>query len=294
MSEAFHTLPLNRIEADPDQPRKIFEPEALRELAASIRQNGLLQPITVRELRPGWYRLVAGERRWRAHQMIDAGTILARVITPTSAADVLVKQIIENDQRQDVTPLEQARSYQDLMDRTGWSVDELARAIGKIAWRITERTALLRIKPEYQALLAGGSLRPSEAFEMSRLSSRGQDALFRAIKTGQCRTFNDLRNASTAIFEAEGQASLLMDAPPPPTDEEKRDINSFETDVRRIAEMLRRGIADNRVTAIRKVRPDRARQLADLMTAMQIDMRRIEAALRASVVQADLLAQAGD
>ena len=108
-------------------------------------------------------------------------------------------QIIENDQRSDVTPLEQARSYQSLMETTGWTVEELAARIGKAPHRITERTALLNLRPEYQALLASGNLKPSEATELVRLSPRGQDTLFNAIRTGACRNYNDLRASSTAL-----------------------------------------------------------------------------------------------
>ena len=98
-----------------------------------------------------------GERRWRAHQINGAATIRAFVKTPKDTTTVRVMQIIENDQRQYVTPLEQAKSYQALMDSTGWTVEELGARIGKAPHRITERTALLDLRPEYQALLASGN-----------------------------------------------------------------------------------------------------------------------------------------
>ncbi len=138
-------IPMDQIEPDPDQPRQIFEPVALRELAASIRADGLLQPIAVRPSTTGRtpYVIAVGERRWRAHQINKARTIRAIVVAPKSTTDLRVMQIIENDQRSDVTPLEQARSYHSLMETTGWTVEELAARIGKAPHRITERTALL-------------------------------------------------------------------------------------------------------------------------------------------------------
>jgi ParB/RepB/Spo0J family partition protein len=287
-------IPMNQIERDPDQPRKVFEPTALRELAASIRADGLLQPIVVRPSTTGRtrYMISVGERRWRAHQINGAATIRAFVTTPKDTTTVRVMQIIENDQRQDVTPLEQARSYQALMDSTGWTVEELGARIGKAPHRITERTALLNLRPEYQALLASGNLKPSEATELVRLSPRGQDTLFDAIRTGGCRNYNDLRASSTALVNAEAQLLLMPDAPPPPTKEDRDLANAFEAHVERVAALLRSGIHENQIVAVRKTNPHRAGTLADLLAVMQTDLRRIEVALREVAIQASFLDQA--
>ena len=158
--------------------------------------------------------------------------------------------VIENDQRQDVTPLEQARSYQALMDSTGWTVEELGARIGKAPHRITERTALLNLRPEYQALLASGNLKPSEATELVRLSPRGQDTLFNAIRTGGCRNDYDLRASATALVNAEAQLLLMPDAPPPPTKEDRDLANAFEAHVERVAALLRSGIHENQIVAV--------------------------------------------
>ncbi len=284
-------IPVDQIEADSDQPRKVFDRTALGELAASIRANGLLQPITVRRhagQKP--YRIVAGERRFRAVTEFNrSATIRAIVIETDDTADVRVKQIIENDQRVDVSPLEQARSYQALMDEMGWTVAELASRIGKAPHRITERTDLLRLQPEYQQLLASGNLTPSQAYEMSRLSPRGQDTLFRAIKAGSCRTYNDLRACATALLDAEAQVSLVPEAAPVSV-EDRRLVRTFESQVGRIADLLRSGIHDNQITALRKVNPHRAAHLADVLAAMQKDLRRIEVALRETAIQQSFLA----
>jgi ParB family chromosome partitioning protein len=291
MSAAVLQIPIEQIHPDPDQPRKVFDETALRELASSIRENGLLQPIRVRQIGPLRYNIVFGERRWRAHKLLKAATVPAMVVEPADNAALRIAQIIENDQRQDVTPLEQARSYQSLMDAEGWTPEQLGQRLGKSAFRISERTSLLRLSAEYQQLLASGNLKPSEAYEMSRLNERGQAALFKAIKAGQCRTFNDLRASANALLEAQAQLSLMDDAgPPPPSDDEKREATAFEAKVEQIAAMLRAGIRDNHVEAVRKVNPNRASHLADLLAAMQADIRRIEVALRQSAVQASLFA----
>ncbi len=283
-------LPMNQITADPDQPRKTFDPKELSELAASIRADGLLQPVTVRQVGPDAYVIVAGERRFRAHGINKAATIRAIVIETKNIADVRIKQIIENDQRADVSPLEQGRSYRDLMDATGWTPVELGARIGKEAWRVTERTNLLKILPEYQQLLASGNLKPSEATELARLGARGQAVLFKSIKTGACKTFNDLRAMATALVNAEAQTSLLGAEAPAPSDDDRRVVNAFESQVERIALMLRTGIKDNDIVAVRKVNPHRSAHLADLFAVMQKDLRRIEVALREAAIQTEFLA----
>lgn len=287
MTDRINELPLERVRPDPDQPRKIFDEAALRELAASIRENGLLQPITVRKAGEG-YVIITGERRYRAHQIAGLQTVRALVIEPKDTSDVRVLQIIENDNRVDVTPLEQARSYLALMDETGWTVDQLAARIGKAPHRVTERTNLLKLRSEYQQLIAAGSLRLSEAQEMSRLSERGQDVLFQAIRTGRCGSYNDLRAMATALVDAEKQTSF-MDPVEPPTEAEKRSVRSFESMVTQVASMLNRSVRDNEIIALRKVNRDRANTLADMFKAMQSDLRRIEVALRQSAIQTDLL-----
>jgi ParB family chromosome partitioning protein len=282
-------LPIGQVQPDPGQPRKRFDQSALRDLAASIRADGLLQPITVREVGRDAYMIVAGERRYRASQLNNAPTIRAIVMEPADSADVRVKQIIENDQRVDVTPLEQGRSYQALMDESGWTVEQLAQRIGKAAFRITERTILLNLDPEHQALLESGNLKPTEAYELARLSRRGQAVLFAAIRTGKCRNNGDLRAMSNALIAAEAQPSFMQDERPAPSKEETQQMTAFEANVEKVAALLRSGINDNQVTAVRKINPHRAGHLADLMAAMQKDLRRIEVALRETAVQASFL-----
>ncbi len=148
------------------------------------------------------------------------------------------------------------------------------------------------LRPDYQALLASGNLKPSEATELVRLSPRGQDTLFNAIRTGGCRSYNDLRASSSALVNAEAQLLLMPDAPPPPTKEDRELANAFEAHVERVAALLRSGIHENQIVAVRKTSPHRAGTLADLLAVMQTDLRRIEVALREVAIQASFLAAA--
>ena len=132
------------IEANPDQPRKHFDDERLRELADSIRDNGLIQPITVTATEtPGRWRLVAGERRLRAHQILERETIYAI----QNGGDPEVLALIENIQREQLDPLEEAEAYAQMIERHGYSQRELGRIVGKKQNTISEALSLSRLSP---------------------------------------------------------------------------------------------------------------------------------------------------
>ena len=112
------TLPLREIEPDKDQPRKSFSDESLAELAASITENGVLQPITVRSAPSGGYKIIAGERRWRAARLAGL-TEVPVVIKDVTESEAMELALIENLQREDLDPVEEAFGYRQLMDRCG-------------------------------------------------------------------------------------------------------------------------------------------------------------------------------
>lgn len=179
-------LPLSAVYPNPEQPRKHFDPTKLAELAASIAENGLLQPIKVRPDGAGRYMVVCGERRWRAHGLAGKSTIKAIVeeMTDDRLAD---EAIIENLQRLDITPLEEARAFQARLDQ-GLSVTELAKRVGVAPVRVQFRVALLRLAPEYQEAFQLGMLDKWQAHYMARLSPGYQRVMFEAIRDGRCRT----------------------------------------------------------------------------------------------------------
>jgi hypothetical protein len=143
---------------------------------------------------------------------------------------------------------------------------------------------------EDQALLASGNLKPSEATELVRLSPCGQDTLCNAVRTGGCRNDRDFRVCSIALVNAEAQLLLMPDAPPPPPTKKDGELaNAFEAHVERVAALLRSGIHENQIVAVRKTSPHRAGTLADLLAVMQTDLRRIEVALREVAIQASFL-----
>lgn len=286
-------LPIAKVRPDPSQPRKLFEPEALAELAASIRENGLIQSITVRADPDGkgWI-IVAGERRYRATLLNAAKTINA-IVVDLDAAAIRVAQIVENTQRKDMTPLEEAHAYQALVDELGGDVDAAAKKLGMQSWRVTERTCLLRLLPEYQSLLTTKQLKPSQAFEMAQLAPKGQQKLFTAIRFNRCPSYNALRAVSLALREEEAQTSIfdIVETPPGPTAEERTAMTRLERKIDMVTGVLSAGFDDGEVVAAKRIDPNRAATYADKLALIQKAIGQMELALRAAAaVHIDLLA----
>ncbi|SIQ14505.1 chromosome segregation DNA-binding protein [Alkalispirochaeta americana] len=163
------TVPLDRIHPNPDQPRKTFRQEALQELAQSIQERGVIQPILAEQREDGDYLIIAGERRWRAARLAGLATIplLPGVF---SLEEKLEIALIENIQRQDLSPLEEAQAYADLMERTGISQDVLARRLGKSRPAIANSLRLLKLPSAVQEKVSAGDLSAGHARTLLSLS----------------------------------------------------------------------------------------------------------------------------
>ena len=157
-------VPLERLEPNPDQPRRTFEPEALEELAASIREKGVIQPLIVRKhpSKPDHYEIVAGERRWRASQIAQLHE-LPVIVRDFSDTEVLEIAIIENIQRAELNPLEEALGYRQLMDRFGHTQERLAEALSKSRSHIANLLRLLQLPDDLQDMLRDGRLTAGHA-----------------------------------------------------------------------------------------------------------------------------------
>ncbi len=281
-------LPIGHVCPNPDQPRKIFDEAKLHELAASIRELGLQQPIKVRKDAPKRYLIVMGERRYRAHLLIGAETIRCDVETAMDDDELAIAAIVENLQRADLSPLEEAHAFQAMIDR-GYTAETLARKLGlQQIWRVTERTNLLKLRPEYQDLLAKNQLTPSQCQEMSRLDPENQDRLFRLIKSGKCSSYNALRAAATGLVEAENQGEMF--SMPTPTAAEVSALSRLERRIEQVGSILQRGFDDNEIVIARKVDPNRAATIAEQLGLMQRHLSQLEKALRATAAQGELIA----
>jgi ParB family transcriptional regulator, chromosome partitioning protein len=159
---------IDHIEPNPEQPRLVFEPEALNELASSIREHGVLQPILVRPLGPNTYQIVAGERRWRASRLAGLETIPALIeeIDDDTALEIA---IIENLQREDLTPLDEAAMYDRMVHEHGYSIRKLADKLGKDKGYLENRLRLADAPPEIRELVSLRKDSLSHAYELMKV-----------------------------------------------------------------------------------------------------------------------------
>ncbi len=158
------TLPIDRLVPNPDQPRRRFDEDALADLAASIRGKGVIQPLVVRASPhdPRMHEIVAGERRWRAAQLAGL-TELPVIVREFDDSEVLEIAIVENVQRADLNPIEEAAGYRQLMDRFGHTQERLAEALGKSRSHIANLLRLLHLPEDVRRLVTEGALSAGHA-----------------------------------------------------------------------------------------------------------------------------------
>lgn len=154
-------VPVERIFPNPDQPRRDFQPEALEDLAASLRQKGVIQPLIVRA-KSGGYEIVAGERRWRAAQIAQLHEVPV-IVRDFDDIEVIEIAIIENIQRADLNSIEEALAYRQLMDRFGHTQEKLAEALSKSRSHIANLLRLLTLPDEVQSMVRTGTLSSGHA-----------------------------------------------------------------------------------------------------------------------------------
>ena len=156
-------LPVDEISPNPQQPRRRFDEERLKELAESIKQNGLLQPVVVTRVPGGGYHLLAGERRWRAARSAGLGTIPAVIREAGTDGEQLALALIENLQREDLTPIEEARAYHQLRVDMGLSQEDVAGRVGKDRSTVANALRLLQLPLGIQEWVDDGSLSAGHA-----------------------------------------------------------------------------------------------------------------------------------
>lgn len=172
-------LKVGEIEPNRDQPRKDFDEKALSELADSISQHGVLQPLLVRPLMGGGYQIVAGERRWRAARMAGVTEVPA-VIRELTDSQVMELALIENLQREDLNPLEEARGYQALMEQYGLTQEEVSKTVGKSRPAVANALRLLNLPEEILNMVEAGTLSAGHARTL--LSFKREQDMLEAAK----------------------------------------------------------------------------------------------------------------
>ena len=160
--EGVVTVKISEIEPNRDQPRKEFDSTALSELADSISQHGVLQPLLLRPMLSGGYRIVAGERRWRAARMAGLSSVPAVIREMTDTEEMLFA-LIENLQREDLSPLEEAKGYRTLIETQGMTQEEVSQTVGKSRPTVTNALRLLNLPEDIQDMLEKGEISAGHA-----------------------------------------------------------------------------------------------------------------------------------
>ena len=216
-------LRLTEIEPNRGQARKVFDPSALEELASSITQHGLIQPLVVRRKPNGFYEIIAGERRWRASKMagLTEVPVIIKEIDDETAA---LLSLIENLQREDLNPVEEANGYKELMDSFGFTQEEAARKVGKSRTAVANLLRILNLPDSILQLVADGALSYGHSRTLLPLLEHyDEEKLF--------ETANNVAESGISVRETEKLVKRLLSEPedvPERSNSEKEYYSSLE------------------------------------------------------------------
>lgn len=274
-------IPLELIRRNPDQPRQNFDQVALEELAASIQQNGLRQPITVRPIprEPAGheFEIVMGERRFRAHLILqEAGETneIRAMVEDMSDMDMHVGAIIENLQRENVSPLEEAVAFQRMIVQFGFTAKDLAKRLGiSQPWRISDRIKLLSLTHDNQDLLRRGVVTQTQAYHMAGLSPNGQTKFLEVVKAGLATTDRACADTAAAILAKEAQTGMEFDEP---RRRVIKSIRSLEESIDRLGGQLMPLFEDGPFSIDGDVNPDDARRSAAKLKLLRQNLHQME------------------
>ena len=222
-------LPISQVESCSSQPRKQFDPGALADLADSIREHGIIQPLTVRKLQSGYYQIIAGERRWRAARMAGLTQVPA-IIIEADDRKAMELAMIENLQREDLNPIEEAEGYQVLMETYSMTQEEAAGRVGKSRSAVANALRLLKLSPSVRAMVEDGRLSGGHARTLLPLPAELQETAAAAILK------NDLSVRQTEALVKKLSAGEKPVTPPSPLA-----VNYAEEAARELGSSLGRG-----------------------------------------------------
>ena len=204
-------LPISKVEPRIDQPREYFDQQALQELADSIAQYGLIQPITVRKLETGYYQIIAGERRWRASRLAGLKEVPVRVIEADDRRTAELA-LVENLQREDLNPIEEAKGYKTLIDEFGLTQEEAAKSVGRSRPSITNALRLLSLSPKVLEMVEKNELSAGHARALISISDDKK----------QLDAAKEVREKGLSVRKTEQLAAKLSKEPLPEKEEDKK------------------------------------------------------------------------
>ena len=184
-SSTINEIPIGQIEANPNQPRREFDPEALQELANSIKELGIITPITLRQVDTNRFQIIAGERRWRASQMAGLRSMPAYIRT-INDENMMEMALVENIQREDLNAVEIALAYQHLLDSTGMTQEKVSERVGKSRAAVTNYMRLLKLPAQVQMALKNHEIEMGHARALLAIESPSQQIkLFKEVQQQQ-------------------------------------------------------------------------------------------------------------
>lgn len=199
-SSSINEISIDKIKANPNQPRRDFDPASLKELADSIAEIGIVQPITLRAMEDGTYQIIAGERRWRASAIAGLQTIPAYIRTADDE-NVMEMALIENIQREDLNSLEIALAYQHLLEQYNLTQERLSERVGKNRTTITNYLRLLKLPAPIQVALQNREIDMGHARALLTLDN----------PTLQIKLFNEIRKEGLSVRKVEEMVKALME-----------------------------------------------------------------------------------
>ena len=227
---AYRLLPIYKVEPNPEQPRHDFDEEELQALSESIAVHGVIQPLTVREMPNGYYQIIAGERRWRAARMANVSDVPA-IVVEADDRKAMELALIENLQRQDLNPVEEALGYQSLIEEYGLTQEEAATRVGKSRPAVANALRLLGLCPEVMELLKTGALSAGHARAVLTLKTEKQ----------QLEAAKKIIALSLSVRQAETLCKN-MGKPPAPKKEPVFEVNYVAECEKNLSKHLGRGV----------------------------------------------------
>ncbi|MDO4934129.1 MAG: ParB/RepB/Spo0J family partition protein, partial [Prevotella sp.] len=197
-SSNLNEIPVTQIEPNPNQPRREFDDEALQELAASIREIGIIQPVTLRQTADGRYQIIAGERRWRASQMAGLTAIPAYIRT-VQDENVMEMALVENIQREDLNAIEIALAYEHLSETTGMTQEKISERVGKSRAAVTNYMRLLKLPAQVQMALKNREIDMGHARALLAIDS----------PSVQIRLFKEIQKNGYSVRKVEEMVNML-------------------------------------------------------------------------------------
>lgn len=197
-SSNLNEIPVTQIEPNPNQPRREFDDEALQELAASIREIGIIQPVTLRQTAEGRYQIIAGERRWRASQMAGLTAIPAYIRT-VQDENVMEMALVENIQREDLNAIEIALAYEHLSETTGMTQEKISERVGKSRAAVTNYMRLLKLPAQVQMALKNREIDMGHARALLAIDS----------PSVQIRLFKEIQKNGYSVRKVEEMVNML-------------------------------------------------------------------------------------